>query len=78
MKPKTPPVPLRQRLREFWQRWGQATIVAVVAHLIIGSVVYVLYRLSLPPPPRYVVVDLIAPSGSPAPSASPAAAPTGE
>ncbi|HEY1075576.1 MAG TPA: hypothetical protein VGE51_02725 [Fontimonas sp.] len=74
MPPRTPPTdPIAVRLRQFWKRWGQATIVAVVAHLCIGAAIVVLYYVTKPPPPRFVVVDLIAPSASVAPTATPAA-----
>lgn len=68
---KPPPPALAERLRSFRERWGQALLIAVVVHVLIGGAVYVLYRLSLPPPPGYVIVDLLPPRATPSPSAAP-------
>lgn len=65
------PIPFAERLRRFWQRWGRAAVIAIVAHVCIGAAIVVLYYVTKPPPPRYVVVDLLPASASPSPSAVP-------
>ncbi len=72
MTSKTPtPDSIAVRLRRFWQRWGNALVIAVVAHVCIGAAIVVLYYVTKPPPPRYVIADLLPPSARPSPTASP-------
>lgn len=61
------------RMRRFWQRWGSAMVIAVLAHACIGAAIVVLYHVTKPPPPRYVIADLLPPTGKPKPTASPSA-----
>ncbi len=69
---KQPPLPLRERLRRFWRRWGHSIVIAVIAHAVIGGALTTLYFLTRPKPPRYVVVDLLPASATPAPTPAPA------
>ncbi len=78
-KQQSPPPSLAERLRQLWKHWGRITIIVLIAHALFGGALTTLYFLSRPPPPRYVVVDLIPASTQPAPTpatSSPEAAAT--
>ncbi|MDP9141129.1 MAG: hypothetical protein M3O62_10095 [Pseudomonadota bacterium] len=70
-KQQSPPPSLAERLRQLWKHWGRITIIVLIAHAIFGGALTTLYFLSRPPPPRYVVVDLIPARATPAPTVAP-------